>query len=413
MKLKLFFISGIFLIHSALFAEVLTWDDCVRYTKANNPTIKIAQEKINQAEANVSIAKKNLAPNVNFSMSNSENKSSNSTNAYSLGFRQTIFDNRQNDYAVKALEKTLAANKYDFLNTSAQIRYQLRTAFINLFYAQESLTLSENINQIRKSNYELVQMKYASGTENKGSLLLAEAQFVESETAVKKAKLDIVSMQKALTSIMGNVDYSYFTVKSSFDLKTNPTDTPDFQVILSSSPALKSLEQQKESQKFNLKLESLRILPSVDISASVGKSDNSFLSNNDLARSAGISLSVPVFAGNVRKDKIKNATSAYNQSLLNITSNKNSIFNSLQTSWTNFQESIFDVNTKSKYLEAYKKRSEITQAKYSIGLSTFDNWTIIEDNLISAKKDYLSAQVQTLQKEAVWIQTKGGTLDNE
>lgn len=413
MNLKFFFISSCILINSALFAETLTWQDCVKYTKANNQTIKISQEKINQAETNISITKKNLAPNLDFSMNNSQNKENNSTNAYNLALKKTIFDNKQNDYAVKSLEKTLAASKYDFLNTSAQIRFQLRTAFINLFYAQESLKLAEDINQIRKNNYELVQMKYASGTENKGSLLLAEAQFVESETAVKKAKLDIISMQKALTSIMGNVDYSSFTVKSSFDLKTNPNDSPDFQLILSSSPVLKSLEQQKESQEFNLKLESLKILPSVDVSASIGKSDNSFLSNNDLARSVGISLSVPIFAGNVRKDKIKNANSLYNQALLTITSNKNSIFNSLQTSWINFEESIFDVNTKNKYLKAYEKRSEITRAKYSIGLSTFDDWTIIEDNLISAKKAYLDAEIQTLQKEAAWIQTKGGSLDYE
>jgi outer membrane protein TolC len=401
-----------------LFSEVLTWENCLKYAKQNNPTIKIAQEKINQSHLQISITKKNLAPNIDFSMSsskNSQNKNNDMTDSYSIAYKQTIFDNKKNYYNIQSLEKNLLMAKADFLNTSSQLRLQLRTAFINLFYAEESLKLSEEINKIRKSDYELVKMKYESGIENKGSLLLSEAQLVDSEANVKKARLDVSKMTQSLASLMGNILYSSSTlqVQCSFEIKENLKNIPNFEVIADSTPAIQSLRLKKESESFNLKLQSLKISPSVSVSASLGESDNTFFSKNDLTNAFGVNLSIPIFQGNLRKDKIEQAKSTYNQSVFNIENSRNEIINSLTTKWIELQKSLDDVNTQNKFLEAYKNRSEITRAKYSIGLVSFDDWTIIEDNLINATKSYLSTQVQTLQKEAEWIQTKGGDLDYE
>jgi len=222
-------------------------------------------------------------------------------------------------------------------------------------------------------------------------------------------------MQKALSNVMGdtNILGPTITVQSSFELKEDTSTIPNFVDILVSNPYIKSLEMQKESEGFKLALESIKILPSVSVSASVSQNDNTFLSNNELSRTVGINLSVPIFAGNIRKDKIKNAGSSYFQAVLNIENTKNNILNSLETSWINLQESLFDVTTKNKFLEASKKRSEITRAKYSIGLVSFDDWIIIEDNLISVTKARLDAEIQTLKRETEWIQAKGGTLDYE
>ncbi|MDD4202596.1 MAG: TolC family protein, partial [Candidatus Omnitrophica bacterium] len=41
----------------------------------------------------------------------------------------------------------------------------------------------------------------------------------------------------------------------------------------------------------------------------------------------------------------------------------------------------------------------------------FDDWIIIEDNLVNAEKSFLDAQASMLIAEAYWIQAIGGTLD--
>jgi outer membrane protein TolC len=71
------------------------------------------------------------------------------------------------------------------------------------------------------------------------------------------------------------------------------------------------------------------------------------------------------------------------------------------------------VSVQQEYLAAAEERARIAEQQYSVGLVTFDNWTIIEDNLVRAKSTYLDAQALALLSEAKWIQAKGETLEYE
>ena len=77
------------------------------------------------------------------------------------------------------------------------------------------------------------------------------------------------------------------------------------------------------------------------------------------------------------------------------------------------QDAIDKVEVQQKFLQAAIERAKIAQAQYSAGLISFDNWTIIEDDIVSAKKSFLDTQADALVAEADWIQAKGGTLGYE
>ena len=66
-----------------------------------------------------------------------------------------------------------------------------------------------------------------------------------------------------------------------------------------------------------------------------------------------------------------------------------------------------------KAFDAAAQRSEIADAQYSTGFIAFDNWTIIEATLVTAKKSFLSAKSNMLLAEADWIQAKGEPLEYE
>ena len=72
-----------------------------------------------------------------------------------------------------------------------------------------------------------------------------------------------------------------------------------------------------------------------------------------------------------------------------------------------------NVDVQRKFLESAVARARISEAQYSNGLISFDNWIIIEDTLVRAEKNFLEAQVSALIAGADWVQAKGGTLDNE
>jgi outer membrane protein TolC len=64
-----------------------------------------------------------------------------------------------------------------------------------------------------------------------------------------------------------------------------------------------------------------------------------------------------------------------------------------------------------KVLEAAEVRAKIAEAEYSIGLLIYDNWIIIENALVAAKKVFVNAKLNAMIAEANWVQAKGGTLD--
>ena len=62
-------------------------------------------------------------------------------------------------------------------------------------------------------------------------------------------------------------------------------------------------------------------------------------------------------------------------------------------------------------LVAAQERADIAETQYSTGFIAFDNWIIIENDLVKAKKTYLESQANALYAEAEWIQAKGETLE--
>lgn len=395
--------------------KVLTWNDCLEYAKKNNYDLLISQENINISESDVLIKKKNLSTKLNFVMNANKNYANddyNTNDNSSLNLSKVLFDNRTTYYGVKALEQTVASNKFSYEDTSSSVRLNLRLAFLNLFYAQEYLKLAEQIYDSRKNNYELVKMNYESGLENKGSVLTAKSKLLSSEYEIKKAKLNIEKMQNSLKYYLGgDIDLTNFKVKTSLNLSENIKANPDFEKIVLNMPIIKKLESEKQSKEYNLKLESLKTSPELSFSASASQSDDTFFSDKDITHSLGLSLSIPIYQGNIRKEKIKQAKSDYDKLVLEIKNKHNEVFNNLKDNWIELNKSLFDLEVAKESLNAAKVRAEISKSKYSIGLVTFDDWIIIEDNYISSKKDFLLAQLETLNQEAKWIQSKGGNLN--
>ena len=89
------------------------------------------------------------------------------------------------------------------------------------------------------------------------------------------------------------------------------------------------------------------------------------------------------------------------------------IFDTLEQNWKNFQDARRLVVVQKKQLDAAIDRSAIANAQYSNGLVKFNDWVIIENNLVGTKKNYLNAEANLLIAEAQWIQVKGGGLDDQ
>ena len=124
-------------------------------------------------------------------------------------------------------------------------------------------------------------------------------------------------------------------------------------------------------------------------------------------------MTIPIFEGNLRKAEVEKAKSVYNQAQADERSKKDSVILILEQTWAGLQDAIDTTKVQKKFLTAAEERAKIAEGQYSLGLIQFDNWTIIEDSLVQAKKAFLNAEANAMLAEASWIEAKGDTLEYE
>ena len=394
-----------FILNEGIADEILTWQDCVKEAKKNHPDLISATEKLNQAKANKTIADSSLFPQINSDLSQNR-----TTHSYGVNAKQLVFDGFKVFHDMSQAEKKIESTKLNYEVISSNVRLKLRTAFVRLLKTQELLNITENIAKRRKQNVELVKLRYKAGREHKGSLLTAQANLAQAEFEVTQAKRNINLNQRRLIKELGREKLqASIRVKGDFNIKYSNQPSPNFENLTKNNPSLKTIIAEKEAAEFSLKSAHANFFPEVHANISVRGTGSSWLyNNNELSMSVG--LSFPIFDGGQRSAKVTRNKAVFDQTKADEKSRKNSVILTLEETWAKLQDAIDKVNVKKKFLAAAEERAKITQVQYSNGLVSFDNWTIIEDDLVGVRKSFLEAQTNALIAEANWIQAKGETL---
>lgn len=406
------------LVPRASFAEeMITWRECVASALNNHPDLQSAREKMKQSEANVGITRGGLFPLIDASSSLSRARGAaekHTTPSYSVGItgKQLLFDSGKTIYELKNRQRLTEAARYDYEQSSAAIRRDLRYAFVNLLNAQGLVDLGREIEGIRKRNLELVRMRYRSGLEHRGSLLTAEANLAQAEYEVSQASRAIELHQRSLAERMGLRGFRPYRTQGDMISAALYTRKPDLETLADAHPKLKSIIQKRIAAEFALTSSRLEYSPRLYGVASANRSGTEWPLKNE-AYSIGVEISLNLFQGGRSYYQTSLYEAQHKQLLADERSTRNALVFDLEQKWTNLKNSIDTINVRQKYLKAAEERASIANAQYSIGTIQFDNWTIIQDNLVNAKKSYLEAQTDALLKESDWNLSTGRTLNHD
>jgi outer membrane protein TolC len=415
---------------SAKAEEALTWQDCLKEAAKNHPDLIAAEEVVKQSEASKKITASALYPQINANLNASTAKTASSgsgssssgpsgtgsstSDSYSYGLTgtQLIFDGIKTINNVNAAGENIKASKQNFRFTSATVRFRLRSAFVNLLTAQESLRIAEDIYAIRRGNLELITLRYESGLEHRGALLTAEADLAAADYGVAQAKRSIEVGQGQLTKELGRSQLLPIRANGDFQVLDTAKERPDFGALAKDNPSLQQIIAQKNAAMFGVRAAYANFSPTLSGQAGANQSDNHWSPNKD-QWNLGLTLSMPIFEGGLRIAQVAQAKALLYQLQENERSSRDGIIFTLEQAWAALQNAMDNVGVQEKNLIATTERSKIAQAQYSTGFISFDNWTIIEDNLVKAKKAFLDVQSGALLAEANWIQAKGETLEYE
>ncbi|MFH1829852.1 MAG: TolC family protein [Pseudomonadota bacterium] len=393
---------------------VLDWNECVREAAKQNPQLAASLQVVNQRKAQKWVATSPMLPQISvdasanktntFSGNNEKNN-----NTYSAKGEQLLFDGFKTYNDFKSAEEDISASQHTYTATSSEIRYNLRKAFADLLKAQDLVPITQGIIARRKQNLDMIQLRYESGREHQGSLLLAEADLAQAEYDHRKAKRDISVAQYALRKELGWNDDTPIRVKGSFALQYPMKGKPDLRAIADNHPDVKRVASEKGAAKYSLRSAKSEFFPTLKLTAEAGRVRSGGFSSDD-GWSVGVGASLPVFEGGRR---IANTDKAAAR-LLEVTSSETSeydlVLSILEGAWQRLKDAEEYYEVQKKYLTANEIRAKIGRAQYANGLLIFDNWIIIEDNYVRSQKAYVEAAAEMMIAEAEWVRARGEAL---
>jgi outer membrane protein TolC len=413
LKASVLGVIAIFCLSGATRAATTTlaWDDCVKLAQTQNPTLQSANKTLEAKEAAYRGSFNALFPNLSlgYSYSTSDLYSNMSGLTSNLNGEQQLQGNvnwdlfNLKDYAsIGSASAALDQARDDLLLSSAQVRLQLRQAYFQLLYAQEQITLLEQIRQIRQTNSQMVTLEYNSGRESKGNMLITQADLASAEADLAQAQRNLRVAQQALNHVLGQPETEAVLVKDAFYVPIPPV----WENIASKLPSLPQIKHDDAliaQAQASLQQAWSQVLPNLSANYSRGWLGQTFFPPNN-EWSASLNLSWPIFSNGPTYAffAIAGAQDQLDKTVTDKTADMQQVQSTAENAWSNLMSGIDQVKIQKQYQEAALQRNDEANIEYANGLLVFENWNQVVTALVSYEKQYLSARLNAVLAEINW-----------
>ena len=160
------------------------------------------------------------------------------------------------------------------------------------------------------------------------------------------------------------------------------------------------------SAEAGIRLARSAFFPSLNLTASTANSDSQWFPDNN-RWALGVNLSIPLFSGGRDYYSQKSAGELYRSAEFTRFSTAGQALQKVKQNFSGYREAVQKLNVDKSFVEAATAREKIAREKYNNGLLTFDDWDIIETDLINRQKSYLQSQRDRIISEAAWEQAQG------
>ena len=413
MKRVFLFLVGAMLAASAAAQTTVTFDDCVKELIANNPDLYAAREGVNVSRANVLASYSPFLPQVSATGGASRNNQEvdtgyEATTAYNagIGANQNIFNGFLDIARLNQSRAQLSQAEINLQRVKSNLGADVRQAFSELLFAQDSLVLDEIILGRRKENSALVEMRFEAGSEDKGALLRSQAFYSQAILDVLESKRRINVTQRNLNKVLGRQDGIGIVVTGAWQ-HIPPPPPPDFQELSKTTPEYRKAKAQCVVAREQIRVVRSDFFPTWSVSADYGLNDDQSFIPHNKSWSVGTSIGLDIFNGGQTIFALRAANAQLRSTEAQLLSAANSIFSTLEEKFTSWQNAVDRVRLQAQLLEAAEVRMEIARIKYSNGLMSFQDWDTIENELISNQKNMLSTQRNAIIVQAEWEKAIG------
>lgn len=188
-------------------------------------------------------------------------------------------------------------------------------------------------------------------------------------------------------------------------MQVSPPEETDLETIAQGVPVYRASQAALVRAEAQLSETRSGYWPEVSLVGSVGRSGIEIFDEDRW--SAGVQLSIPIWSGGQTRHEVCKATAVLRAAAAERTDVLNERVRVLAELQQAFSDAVEQVEVQTKYEEAAEIRAEISRQQYEGGLLSFENWTVIEDDLIAKQEQLLDARKSALMAEAAWWRAIG------
>jgi outer membrane protein TolC len=335
----------------------------------------------------------------------SPNGSADGSYTASLSASQNLFSGFQDSGKVDqaAANQRVSAAQLDV--TKAKVASDLKSAYAGVLFSQRSISLQRDVSRRREENLRLVELRFQSGGENKGSVLLSRAYLAQAKYDELQSKNNIRVSRLQLARILGRDGDFDFEVVDDMPLETLPLN-PDLKKLAVMTPEHVVAVGQEEAAIAAVTIARAGFYPTFSLSATASRLGKEWFPQTE-RWSIGATISIPIFTGGKdyygTQGAIATRTSA-EASRMNV---GRQLLAKLEQTYSGYLEASEKLKVDESFREAALKRAEIARGKYNNGLMSFDDWDVIENDLIVRERAVLQSQKDRAAAEAAWVQALG------
>ncbi len=435
--------------------------DCINHALNNN--IQIRQQRLNLDLASDNLLQSRLAlfPSVNGNASHAYNYGRTvdrftnnfattevqSNNFYIQG-QLTVFNGFQMLHTIARNRLNLMAGKYDVEKMQNDISLNLASAYLNILYNQEAVSNASGQYDLTVEQVTRIRKLVEAGSLAKSNLLNIEAQAATEELSLVNAR--------------NNLEIAYLTLVQILDMKTTEgfdiarpaLNVPDqlqlieqpaqiFAIAQGIQPEVKSAELKVESALRDLYIARGSTSPVLTLAGSYGTGYSgasqrlkgysiggldtigytaatpaipvvapSLITefekipfhdqiNDNLNKSFGFYLSIPIFNAFQSRTAISRAKIGIAQASYSLDITRNQLYQDVQRAWADAQASVKQYHAAKKSLDAMHEAYFYTQQRFEIGSANSVEFSEAKKNLAKAESDVLTAKYEYVFRKTV------------
>ncbi|PID94180.1 MAG: hypothetical protein CSA94_02325, partial [Bacteroidetes bacterium] len=367
----------------------------------------------------------NYGRNIDFNTNGYTQRHSSNIN-YGVGTSVNLFSGFRKRNQIKKNELDLQTQLLNIEAIKENLALNITSLYLNILYAQEQLQVTKENLAIAKKQQNRIQKLVDAGKMPKGDLLQQQSQvaknesnIVEAENRLSLAYLDLYQLldipnEKAFlieTPAVDNIE------KASGALLNYTARYGD---IIAQRPEIKAFDYKIKSAEESIRIAKSSYYPSLNLNANIGsgysnqrfdyKTDPANPTNlikngvksfsdqyeENLSKSWGLSLNIPIFSKFQTRTSVRNATLQLEDIKVQQQQEHNRLYKELQQAYTNALAAVKKYEAQRKAVSALEETFRYSEEKYQLGmLSNFDynealnNVTVARSQMLQAKYEYL------------------------